>query len=54
MQPVPIVYGMTIGEYAKMLLGEEWLSDPAHELYHQERVPNLKLTVIPCANYTHS
>src|SRR5579872_741429 len=25
MQPVPVVYGMTIGEYAKMLLGEEWL-----------------------------
>ncbi len=54
MQPVPIVYGMTIGEYAKMLLGEEWLSDPARELYHQERVPQFKLTVIPCANYTHS
>ena len=25
MQPVPIVYGMTIGEYAKMLLFERWL-----------------------------
>lgn len=25
MQPVPIVYGMTIGEYAKMLVGEKWL-----------------------------
>jgi uncharacterized protein YbbC (DUF1343 family) len=28
MQPVPIVYGMTLGEYALMLLGEHWL-DPA-------------------------
>lgn len=54
MQPVPIVYGMTIGEYAKMLLSEEWLTDPARELYHQERVPQFKLTVIPCANYTHN
>ncbi|MDP4217105.1 MAG: DUF1343 domain-containing protein [Bacteroidota bacterium] len=27
MQPVPIVYGMTIGEYAHMLVGELWL-DP--------------------------
>lgn len=27
MQPVPIVYGMTIGEYANMLVGEQWL-DP--------------------------
>jgi uncharacterized protein YbbC (DUF1343 family) len=26
MQPVPVVYGMTIGEYAIMLLGEHWLS----------------------------
>lgn len=25
MQPVPIVYGMTIGEYAWMLLGESWI-----------------------------
>ncbi len=25
MQPVPIVYGMTIGEYAYMLAGEQWL-----------------------------
>lgn len=28
MQPVPVVYGMTIGEYAKLLIGEKWL-DPS-------------------------
>ncbi|HET6256540.1 MAG TPA: DUF1343 domain-containing protein [Puia sp.] len=28
MQPIPVVYGMTIGEYAHMLVGEQWL-DPA-------------------------
>ena len=27
MHSVPIVYGMTIGEYAKMINGEGWLSD---------------------------
>lgn len=27
MQPVPVVYGMTLGEYARMLIGEHWL-DP--------------------------
>lgn len=27
MHPVPIVYGMTIGEYAKMINGEKWLND---------------------------
>ncbi|MBM3416268.1 MAG: DUF1343 domain-containing protein [Bacteroidetes bacterium] len=30
MQPVPVVYGMTIGEYAMMLTGEKWLSEKAN------------------------
>ena len=47
MQPVPIVYGMTIGEYARMLVGENWLSPEKHSS------SNLNLTVIPCDNYTH-
>jgi uncharacterized protein YbbC (DUF1343 family) len=29
MQPVPVVYGMTIGEYALMLTGENLLSEEA-------------------------
>jgi uncharacterized protein YbbC (DUF1343 family) len=29
MQAVPVVYGMTIGEYARMLVGEKWLSSAA-------------------------
>ncbi|MGB8190559.1 MAG: DUF1343 domain-containing protein [Chitinophagaceae bacterium] len=49
MQPVPIVYGMTIGEYAKMLVGEKWFRDSAINA----RAGDLKLIVIPCANYTH-
>jgi uncharacterized protein YbbC (DUF1343 family) len=28
MQPIPVVYGMTIGEYGRMLIGEKWL-DPS-------------------------
>ena len=27
MHPVPVVYGMTIGEYAQMINGEHWLKD---------------------------
>lgn len=42
MQPVPVVYGMTPGEYAKMLLGEKWI-----------KADQLDLIVIPCENYTH-
>jgi uncharacterized protein YbbC (DUF1343 family) len=43
MQPVPIVYGMTAGEYALMLKGEHWLHCTT-ELY---------LNIIKCQNYTH-
>jgi uncharacterized protein YbbC (DUF1343 family) len=27
MQPIPVVHGMTIGEYANMLNGEKWLAN---------------------------
>lgn len=61
MQPVPVVYGMTIGEYASMLLGEGWLSKEAMDTYtrkvlaarYREGAVYFSLTVIPCANYTH-
>lgn len=41
--PIPLVYGMTIGEYAMMLVGEQWL----------ETKNKGSLKVIPIANYTH-
>ena len=44
MHEVPVVYGMSIGEYAKMLKGEAWIA-------HAEK---LNLTVIPCLNYDHT
>jgi len=44
MHPVPIVHGLTVGEYAMMINGEGWLGDSL-------RCP---LTVIPCAHYHHS
>ena len=44
MQPIPIVYGMTIGEYARMLIGEHWLNKP-------DLQPDL--TVVKCLHYTH-
>ncbi len=48
MQPIPIVYGMTMGEYAQMLVGEQWL-----RVVPKESAKQLRLTVIPCKNYTH-
>ena len=41
--PVPIVYGMTPAEYAKMLNGEKWLKDGKQ----------CNLTCVPLANYSH-
>ncbi|MBN8850925.1 MAG: DUF1343 domain-containing protein [Sphingobacteriales bacterium] len=48
MQPIPTVYGMTIGEYAKMLIGELWLDTAANAA-----AGDFNLTIIPCKNYTH-
>ncbi len=43
MHPVPVVHGMTVGEYARMINGQGWLAKGA----------KCKLEVIPCAGYTH-
>lgn len=43
MHPVPIVHGMTIGEYAKMIVGEQWLNTEKPS----------ELIVIPLQHYTH-
>jgi hypothetical protein len=49
-QPVPIVYGMTIGEYAQMLRGEKWLKlDSSKNATNS----NWSLTIIPNNNYDH-
>ena len=44
LHPVPVLYGMTIGEYAMMINGEGWLKDGV----------KAKLRVIPLLNYRHS
>ncbi|MBO9583953.1 MAG: DUF1343 domain-containing protein [Flavobacterium sp.] len=41
MHPIPLLHGMTIGEYAQMVNGEKWLKDGIQ----------CKLTVIPCLDY---
>lgn len=44
MHPIPLLHGMTIGEYAKMINGEKWLKNEVQ----------CKLTVIPCVNYNRN
>lgn len=41
MHPIPLLHGMTIGEYAQMINGEKWLKNGIQ----------CQLTVIPCLNY---
>lgn len=43
MHPVPVVHGLTVGEYAKMVLGEGWLNSSKP----------CALTVVPMLGYTH-
>ena len=44
MHPIPLVHGMTIGEYAQMLNGENWLTDGLQ----------CEIIIIPVKNYTHN
>ncbi|HHN48767.1 MAG TPA: DUF1343 domain-containing protein [Bacteroidales bacterium] len=43
MHPVPVVHGMTVGEYAQMLIGEGWLAGGIR----------CELFVVPMLNYHH-
>ena len=60
MQPIPVVYGLTIGEYAMMLAGEKWLSEKANlqNSYNISTQPTsdtpFHIQVIKCSGYKHS
>jgi uncharacterized protein YbbC (DUF1343 family) len=60
MQPIPIVYGMTMGEYTLMLAGEKWLSENANKInaYNITTKPTVDtpfhVQVIKCKNYDHN
>ncbi len=64
MQPIPVVYGMTIGEYANFLIGEgllnrdimaSWMMRMVHTASDttKRKGNGLNITVIKCRNYTH-
>ncbi|MEO5908512.1 MAG: DUF1343 domain-containing protein [Ginsengibacter sp.] len=60
LQPIPIVYGLTIGEYAMMLAGEKWLIAAANEKYtyyqHAKKTIDspFHLLVIKNEHYDHN
>lgn len=41
--PIPVVHGLTLGELARMAVGEGWIAD----------ADRLSLNVVPCLGYTH-
>lgn len=41
---IPVMHGLTVGEYAKMLVGEKWIKN----------AEKLDLIVVPCNNYAHA
>jgi uncharacterized protein YbbC (DUF1343 family) len=44
MHPIPVVHGMTIGEYGRMINGEQWLANGIQ----------CRLQVVPMDNYDHN
>lgn len=44
MHPIPVVHGMTIGEYAQMVNGEGWLANGV----------KCNINIIKCKGYTHN
>jgi uncharacterized protein YbbC (DUF1343 family) len=44
MHPIPVVHGMTVGEYARMINGEKWLTNGVQ----------CTLSVVQAAGYSHS
>src|SRR5690554_5857805 len=50
MHPVPVLHGMTIGEYAQMINGEKWLNPSTSS----GQALQCDLTVIPVKNYNKS
>ena len=60
MQPIPIVYGLTLGEYSLMMAGEKWLSDSANKkyAYYQHVKPTVDtpfhFLIINNLNYDHN
>jgi uncharacterized protein YbbC (DUF1343 family) len=54
MHPIPLLHGMTIGEYAKMINGEKWLN-PSTLRQAQGNAGSqgiqCNVSVIPCKNY---
>src|SRR5690606_8654223 len=50
MHPIPVLHGMTIGEYAQMINGEKWLNPSTDSV----QALQCELTVIPCKNYNKS
>ncbi len=58
-QPVPVVYGMTVAEYAFMIAGEGWLSEKANAKYAYYKTAQnspdtpFHFQVIKCKGYDH-
>ena len=49
MHEIPVLHGMTIGEYAKMINGEKWLNPSTSS----GQALQCDLKVAPCLNYSH-
>ena len=58
MHQIPIVHGMTIGEYASMIVGEKWIENNCNleiiEMINYNRNDNYELPIKPSPNLPNS
>ena len=54
LHPIPVVHGLTMGEYAKMVYGERWMPAIKSDTFRDQFSTAGGLKVIPCQGYDHN
>lgn len=53
LHPIPVVHGLTMGEYASMVYGEHWMPATENEQWRTSFEKKGGITVIHCKGYSH-
>ena len=54
LHPIPVVHGLTMGEYASMVYGEHWMPATENEEWRTAFERKGGIEVIPCKGYSHN
>ena len=53
LHPIPVVHGLTMGEYAQMVYGERWMPMTMNSAMRSQFEKSGGLQIIPCEGYSH-